>query len=75
TNPGEVIALVGVGVVLLVFSLWSYVRTHHLLPTFPLLVLLVVIIVLGIQPDIAYDMIQSSTASIVELATGATGGV
>lgn len=37
---GVTMALVGVAVVLFVFSGWEYIRTHHLLPTFPLLVLL-----------------------------------
>lgn len=37
------LSLVGVGVVLLVYSRWAYVRTHHLLVTFPLLVLLVAV--------------------------------
>jgi len=37
----------------------------------PMLVLLVVIIALGIQPDIVYDMVETSTASLVELVGGA----
>jgi NADH-quinone oxidoreductase subunit M len=37
----------------------------------PMLVLLAVIIALGVQPDIAYDMIETSTASLVELVGGA----
>ena len=36
----------------------------------PLLVLIVVIAALGIQPDIAYDMIQASTRGVVALAGG-----
>ena len=37
TADGLRLALLGVGVFLLVFSSWQYVRTHHLLPTFALL--------------------------------------
>lgn len=36
--------LVGVASFLLVFSRWSYVRTHHLLPTFPLLVVVLAVV-------------------------------
>jgi 4-amino-4-deoxy-L-arabinose transferase-like glycosyltransferase len=46
TSPaGDLVrlSLVGVGVVLLVYSRWAYVRTHHLLVTFPLLVLLIAV--------------------------------
>jgi hypothetical protein len=39
-NPGVLLALIGVGTYLLAFGLFAYVRTHHLLPTFPLLLLL-----------------------------------
>jgi hypothetical protein len=42
-NTGVVLALVGVGTYLAVFSLWAYVRTHHLLPTFPLLLLILAV--------------------------------
>jgi hypothetical protein len=38
-SAGVFMALVGVVAYLLVYSRWSYVRTHHLLPTFPLLLL------------------------------------
>ncbi|MFB6140400.1 MAG: ArnT family glycosyltransferase [Halosimplex sp.] len=38
TADGWRMALVGVGVYLAVFSTWSYVRTHHLLPVIALLV-------------------------------------
>ncbi len=36
----------------------------------PMLVLLAAILALGIQPDIAYDMIEASTASVAELVEG-----
>ncbi|MDZ7688857.1 MAG: NADH-quinone oxidoreductase subunit M [Halobacteriales archaeon] len=36
----------------------------------PMLVLLAVIVALGLQPDIAYDMIETSTAGVVELVAG-----
>lgn len=38
---GVVLAMVGVTAYLAVFARWSYIRTHHLLLTFPLLILLV----------------------------------
>mgnify|MGYP003857552295 CR=1 FL=1 len=38
-TDGVRLALVGVGGYLLAVAPWSYVRTHHLLPTFPLLLL------------------------------------
>ncbi len=37
---------------------------------FPMLVLLAVIVVLGVQPDIIYDMIETSSTGIVELVGG-----
>ncbi|MFC7142121.1 glycosyltransferase family 39 protein [Halosimplex aquaticum] len=43
TADGLRIALVGVGTYLLVFSTWRYVRTHHLLPTFALLALVLAV--------------------------------
>ncbi|MDY6779795.1 MAG: NuoM family protein [Halobacteria archaeon] len=46
------------------------IRDASLSEAAPLLVLIVVIIALGVQPDIAYEMIQRSTASVVELAGG-----
>jgi 4-amino-4-deoxy-L-arabinose transferase-like glycosyltransferase len=42
-NAGVLLALIGVGTYLVVFGLWSYVRTHHLLPTFPLLLLVLAV--------------------------------
>lgn len=38
---GVVLSMVGITAYLVVFVQWTYVRTHHLLPTFPLIVLLV----------------------------------
>lgn len=35
-----VLSIVGIGAYLSVYAGWSYVRTHHLLPTFPLLILI-----------------------------------
>lgn len=37
------LSLVGITTYLVVYTRWSYVRTHHLLPTFPLLILLVAV--------------------------------
>ncbi|MFD1586908.1 ArnT family glycosyltransferase [Halorientalis brevis] len=37
------LSLIALGVTLLVYSRWAYVRTHHLLLTFPLLALLVAV--------------------------------
>lgn len=37
------LSLLAVGVMLLVYSQWAYVRTHHLVLTFPLLILLVAV--------------------------------
>jgi len=42
-NTSLVLALIGIGTYLAVFGLWSYVRTHHLLPTFPLLLLILAV--------------------------------
>lgn len=49
TADGLTLSLLGVAVFLLVFSSWRYVRTHHLLPTFALLglVLAVALVRLG----------------------------
>ncbi|MDY6764077.1 MAG: NADH-quinone oxidoreductase subunit M [Halobacteria archaeon] len=41
-----------------------------LVEAIPLVVLILVIIVLGVWPDLAYGMIQDSTVSVVRLATG-----
>ena len=41
STDGVVLLLVGLAVYISVFARWEYVRTHHLLPTFPLLCLLV----------------------------------
>jgi len=38
---GIVLALMGIAVMTAVFSTWAYFRTHHLLPMFPLAILLV----------------------------------
>jgi hypothetical protein len=37
TSDALAVLLIGAGTFLAVFSTWEYVRTHHLLPTFPLL--------------------------------------
>ncbi|QGN07677.1 hypothetical protein Hrd1104_10465 [Halorhabdus sp. CBA1104] len=39
-TDGLLVVLSGLFVALAVFSMWSYLRTHHLLPTIPLLVVL-----------------------------------
>jgi hypothetical protein len=41
STNGVVLLLVGLFVYLAVYARWDYIRTHHLLPTFPLLCLLV----------------------------------
>ncbi len=41
---GVVLSMVGITAYLVVFARWSYIRTHHLLPTFPLIVLLVAVV-------------------------------
>ncbi|WP_123538612.1 ArnT family glycosyltransferase [Halosimplex salinum] len=43
TADGIRLALVGVTTYLVVFSTWQYVRTHHLLPTFALLALVLAV--------------------------------
>jgi 4-amino-4-deoxy-L-arabinose transferase-like glycosyltransferase len=42
-NAGVLLSLTGIGTYLAVFGLWAYVRTHHLLPTFPLLLLVLAV--------------------------------
>ncbi|WP_181686872.1 glycosyltransferase family 39 protein [Halorhabdus salina] len=42
-TDGVIVILSGLVVALGVFSLWAYLRTHHLMPTIPLLVLLLAI--------------------------------
>jgi hypothetical protein len=42
-TDGLVLALSGTGTFLAVFATWGYVRTHHLLPTVPLLVLVLAV--------------------------------
>jgi hypothetical protein len=41
---GLLLSFVGLGTFLLLYARWAYVRTHHLLPTFPLLVLVIAIV-------------------------------
>jgi hypothetical protein len=50
-TDGVVLALVGLAVIGGVFSLWSYFRTHHLLPAFPLAILLVAIALRRFEVD------------------------
>jgi hypothetical protein len=40
---GIVLSIAGIVPFILVYARWSYVRTHHLLPTFPLLILILVV--------------------------------
>jgi len=40
---GIALALVGIAVYLRLYANWAYIRTHHLLPTFPLLVLVLAV--------------------------------
>jgi hypothetical protein len=49
TADGLTLSLVGVAVFVLVFSLWRYVRTHHLLPTFALLGLVLAVALARLQ--------------------------
>ncbi|MFC6724983.1 ArnT family glycosyltransferase [Halobium palmae] len=41
---GLALSFVGVGTFLLLYARWAYIRTHHLLPTFPLLALVVAVV-------------------------------
>jgi hypothetical protein len=46
---GIAMALVTVGGYLVLYSNWAYVRTHHLLPTFPLLVLVLAVVLVRVR--------------------------
>lgn len=50
-TDGVLLALVGIATVVGVFSTWAYFRTHHLLVTFPLAVLLVSIALRRLETD------------------------
>lgn len=66
-------SLLAVGVMLLVYSQWAYIRTHHLLLTFPLLVLLVAVAASRLR-DRRETVAVVLTAALV-LSTGAYAAV
>ncbi|MFH5800798.1 ArnT family glycosyltransferase [Haladaptatus sp. CMAA 1911] len=45
-TDGIILSLVGITTVLVVLSRWAYLRTHHLLPTFPLLILILAVMLM-----------------------------
>jgi len=51
TSHALALFLVGVGAFLAVFSGWEYVRTHHLLPTFPLLALVLATVLVDLREE------------------------
>ncbi|WP_435079808.1 ArnT family glycosyltransferase [Halococcus sp. AFM35] len=68
-----VLALAGIAVYLIAYSRWEYVRLHHLLPTFPLLALLIAIWLSRLhsrnrnlaRPLIAALLVTSGTYAVV----------
>ena len=68
-----ILLFVGLGAYLLVFSRWEYVRIHHLLPTFPLLVLLLAAVFSRLHaqnPEFARPLL-----AVLLVTTGAYAGV
>ncbi|WP_459194811.1 ArnT family glycosyltransferase [Halosimplex sp. J119] len=69
------IALAGVGTYLLVFSTWRYVRTHHLLPTFALLGLVLAVALVRLRerrPAIGRGVVAFLLVSSAFYAGGGT---
>ncbi|MEF8827082.1 MAG: glycosyltransferase family 39 protein, partial [Halapricum sp.] len=66
-TDGIVLALSCIGVMTAVFSTWAYFRTHHLLPMFPLSILLVALAIRWLEVD--YERLARGLAAALIIST------
>lgn len=72
-TDGIVLCLLGIGTYLSVYASWSYIRTHHLLPTAPLIILLLAAVLARLYDD-DWSLARPLIAVLV-LSSGVYAGV
>lgn len=72
-TDGVILLLLGIGTTLLVFSQWAYVRTHHLVLTFPFLAVLLAVAVR--RAEVRRPQLARATATVLLVTSAVYTGV